>query len=203
MPPASQLPDYWEYNRVAMLNYMEQCLYGIRGITSDSITGDPLAAKIEVVDHDYDNSYVVSHPSNGDYYRFIQPGTYDLEISADGYHTKIVRDVLIEDYTSVVIQNVELSPAPPVDIPQQKSDQYNVFWSNREHTITLYQPEPGNVQVIILSLDGRLIDTTENTFYEAGQHSIDVANNLSPGIYFCSINFHNEHRESLKLVFTQ
>ena len=37
---------------------MEQSLYGLRGIITDSITGLPLKAKVEIIGHDEDSSHV-------------------------------------------------------------------------------------------------------------------------------------------------
>ena len=86
--PESQLNDYWNYNREALLAYLEQVLYGIRGIVTDSLTGESLNAKVFVENHDTLNSHVYSHLPHGDYYRPIYEGTYDITFSCDGYYPK-------------------------------------------------------------------------------------------------------------------
>ncbi|MCP4709158.1 MAG: hypothetical protein GY869_11080, partial [Planctomycetes bacterium] len=69
--PANQLPALWDYNREALLLYMEECLYGIRGlVTGEDVTRtDPLEATITVIGHDFDNSEAVTDPDVGDYHR--------------------------------------------------------------------------------------------------------------------------------------
>ena len=102
MLPAAQLSDYWGYNKDALLLYMEQCLYGIRGITTDEY-GNPIASTIEVIGHDNNNSQMVSDPDFGDYYRMISPGTYNLRFSADGYDDIIVNSVVVTQNNSTII----------------------------------------------------------------------------------------------------
>ena len=46
------LDEYWMKNERSFLNYMAQCLYGIRGMVSDAESGDPLEARIEIPGHD-------------------------------------------------------------------------------------------------------------------------------------------------------
>ncbi len=95
---ASQLDDHWNHNFRAFLNYMEQALYGIHGSVSDSIEGDPLEAKVTIDGHDNDNSHVFSHAPHGDFYRYIEAGTYDLTIADvdDKYFPKTV-SVTVKD----------------------------------------------------------------------------------------------------------
>ena len=68
------LPNHWTYNKQALLNYMKEILYGINGVVTNE-DGEPLAAEIRIIDHDADNSHVVTDPDNGDYYRPIEAGT--------------------------------------------------------------------------------------------------------------------------------
>ncbi|MCP4631567.1 MAG: T9SS type A sorting domain-containing protein [candidate division Zixibacteria bacterium] len=107
--PEDLLDDYWNYNRAALLCYIENALYGIRGTVTDFDTGLPLEAQIEVVGHDLDNSYVYTDPDHGDYYRMIDAGTYDLRFTADGYTPQTIEDVYI-GIDDVTIVDVQLEP---------------------------------------------------------------------------------------------
>jgi len=107
-PAASQLPNFWNYNYRSMLNYMEQTLYGISGTVTDSLTGEPLIAKIFIQGHDFDNSFVYSTLPHGRYYRPIYAGTYNLTFTAAGHMPKTVNNVSVSNYSSVVV-DVELS----------------------------------------------------------------------------------------------
>jgi PKD repeat protein len=105
---ASELPAHWDYNWQSMLDYTAQVLYGFNGIVSDSITGEPLEAKVFVLNHDKDNSEVFSHLPLGDYYRPIEAGTFSVQFSASGYRTKTIE---VTTYNNVAfVLNVELAP---------------------------------------------------------------------------------------------
>jgi hypothetical protein len=101
--PESQLDDLWNYNRAALLLYLEQNLYGIHGLISDT-EGNPIAAKIEIIDHDIDNSEVYSHPVHGDFYRLLSAGTYDLQVSAYGYQTAILQNIAVQENTTTYVE---------------------------------------------------------------------------------------------------
>lgn len=108
MLPASELPAYWDYNRQALLNYLEQVTYGFRGITKDEDTGEAIVAKVEIEGHDYNESHVFSDKS-GNFYRPIKAGLYNLKFSAPNYVSKTVSNQLIADFSSKII-DISLKP---------------------------------------------------------------------------------------------
>jgi len=95
-PEGPELPVFWEANRLALYQYVQSALTGVRGVVTDS-TGLPLAAQIEVLGHDSvrDNSYVSTDPDVGDYHRLIAPGAYSLRFRATGYRTKEIANVVV------------------------------------------------------------------------------------------------------------
>ncbi len=111
-PAASTLPSFWNYNYRSLLHYMEQALYGVKGIVTDSITGNPLEAQVTISGHDMDNSHVETKMPYGDYYRPIKAGTYAFTYSAQGYQSKTIT-LTVTDYDQIT-QDVQLGPAPPV-----------------------------------------------------------------------------------------
>lgn len=104
------LNDHWDYNRSAFLGFIEEMFYGFNGIVTDASTGDPLDAKIEIDSHDFDNSEVYTDPTHGDYYRPIEPGTYNVTYSAEGYISQTIQ-VTVSAWESTSIQNVQLEQA--------------------------------------------------------------------------------------------
>lgn len=107
--PASQLPAHWNYNYRSLINYIKQSLYGVRGVVTDAHTGAPLAARVEAVGHDVDNSHVFANLPNGNYHRPLLAGTYNLKFSANGYSDFTVNNVTVSNYQTNTI-NVQLYP---------------------------------------------------------------------------------------------
>lgn len=107
--PANQLPAHWEYNYRSLLNYMEQSLYGIRGIITDSVTGNPVVAKVEIPNHDLDFSFVYSSLPAGNYHRLLKAGVYNLNVTAPGYKLKTIQSVQVTDRQTTVI-DIEMIP---------------------------------------------------------------------------------------------
>jgi hypothetical protein len=108
---ASQLPAHWTYNRVSFLNWFENALYGIRGVVTDDVTGDPVFATVTLVGHDMDSSRVFTDPDVGDYHRMVESGYYDVEFKAPGYYLKTVKGVPVSDFTGTRV-DVTLTPLP-------------------------------------------------------------------------------------------
>jgi len=75
-----------------MLVYLEAVHWGVRGVISDSLSGLPLAATIEVVGNEH---VVSSDPDLGDYYRMLLPGVYSLNFLAEGYHARQIDSVIV------------------------------------------------------------------------------------------------------------
>jgi hypothetical protein len=105
--PANQLLNFWNYNYRSYLNYMEESLYGVRGVVTDSVTGQPLHAKVLIAGHDMDSSQVYANLPVGDYHRMIKAGQYSLTFSSPGYHTKTISNVQSIDKNTTWL-NVQL-----------------------------------------------------------------------------------------------
>ena len=104
----STLPSYWGKAYHSLLNFMEEANYGIHGIVTDSLTGEPLKARVYIENHDVDHSYVETELPYGDYHRPIKAGQYSITYSANGYFSKtIVTNVSDE---AKLTQNVRLLP---------------------------------------------------------------------------------------------
>lgn len=99
-PASSEMPDFWEYNYRSFLSYMKQVTYGVHGIVSDAITGEPIRAFISIDDHDKDSSQVYSSADNGDYHRFLKAGTYFMRFTAEGYN-QVSSTIIIDDYEKI------------------------------------------------------------------------------------------------------
>ena len=95
---SSALPTYWDYNRSAFITYMEYALKGLYGKVHDE-DGNFVYAEIEVVglDKNIDNSSVYSDSTTGMFYRMLLPDTFDIKVTANGYATRTLEDIIIVD----------------------------------------------------------------------------------------------------------
>ncbi|MDN5328576.1 MAG: carboxypeptidase [Bacteroidales bacterium] len=105
-PPASQIYYYYNKNKPAMLALIQHAGYGIGGSVYDSITGQPVAARIRI------NGTIpfYNDPEVGDFHKYVVPGTYNVEVSANGYQTKTITGVNVTAYNAVQL-NISLSPS--------------------------------------------------------------------------------------------
>lgn len=120
--PASQLPTFWNYNYVSLLNYLQQATYGFRGIVTDSITGTPLKAKITIIGHDADSTEVYSALPIGNYHRPIEAGTWSLKFEAPGYCPKTISNLTIADKQTIRINTKLISCPQNIDSEEYKDN---------------------------------------------------------------------------------
>ena len=106
-PPSSQINYYYNANKPAMLAIISQCAWGVSGIITDSVTGEPVRATVSV-----NNLYAVyTDPLVGDYHKYVVPGTYTVKVSANGYKSKTITNVAVPAQGTTTV-NVQLDPAP-------------------------------------------------------------------------------------------
>lgn len=108
LPSQSTLDPHWNYNYRSLLNYIDALNYGLRGMVTDSATSLPISAKVEILNHDKDNSHVYSDSVFGSYCRLADNGFYDIKFSKTGYKDKVIQNVKIST-DSLSILNVELA----------------------------------------------------------------------------------------------
>ncbi len=107
--PASQLETHWNYNWRSLILYMKQARYGIHGTITDALTGNPIAAKVFINGHDFDNSECYSSANNGDYHRLLKAGTYTLTVTAPCYQTQTFANIVVTDKNTITL-DIQLEP---------------------------------------------------------------------------------------------
>ncbi|MBK7499138.1 MAG: carboxypeptidase regulatory-like domain-containing protein [Ignavibacteriales bacterium] len=184
--PAAQLPAHWNYNRKSFIKYMEAVLKGVNGVVTDTL-GNPVKAKITVLNHDVDNSEVYSD-STGFYLRMLAPGTYSLKFEAPDYYTQTINNVVVGSYNSQTVLNVELvSTIIPVELVSFTSsvndNNVTLNWMTATETNNMgFQIERGKTKDarreewdIIGFINGKGT-TTETQTYSFSDENLDAGN---------------------------
>ncbi len=146
------LPRYWNYMKDALLYYMEQSLYGFRGVLMNS-NGELLHGTVSVNNHDHDGSQVESDSLAGDYHRPIIAGTYDITASVNGYSdltaniTTQNEQATIHDFifggdaptTNITFQIVDSlgNPIPEAEITVKNQYGENTYTTDNNGTIQI------------------------------------------------------------------
>ncbi len=152
--PASMLPDHWEYNYRSLLNYMEQSLYGIHGQVTDMATGEPLRAKIELSNHDKDQSWVYSSADHGGFSRPVLAGNYTLVAKAEGYPSLTFENVLVENYATTWL-DIELGAYTATEFLDAEVG-IQLYPNPVKQTLTITGLS-GTTQIRIWDMQGRLL----------------------------------------------
>ncbi len=165
--PAAQLPTLWNYNRLSLLKYLEQALFGIKGVVTDAQTTLPLGALVTVVGHDLDSSEVRCDPTHGNYHRMIASGVWTLRFSAPGYVSQTVSGIITSLNGSVVV-DVQLQPVPQIPVVYYVDDNAPAAISAGDNVamrITLRNDGGGdaiNTQGVLSTTDS-YVTITQNT----------------------------------------
>jgi len=197
--PGDQLPDFWEYNYRSFLNYMQQALFGIRGIITDVESGDPLEASVFIENHDADESWIVSNDA-GWFFRPVFEGTYDLTFYKPGYAPQTIENIQIANYEITNLE-VQLSYTGSGINDNPISDLFTVG-NNPGHGIfqlVYLGDDPLDFDLEVWDLKGAFIfklniSTTSNSMTQ-----IVNLENYTNGVYLLTMNT-EKHSGTFKLI---
>jgi hypothetical protein len=168
------LPNFWSYNRNALISYLDAANEGFHGIVTNS-TGNPLKAKVFIAGHDADSSHVYSSQTTGFYARPIEPGTWQVTYSAPGYISQ-TKPVTISNWDDSILQDVVLEIDQTGVFPNELTNkkQLNV-WPNPfsdQIKCRFILDRPSSINLSIYSIDGRKVATIANEFYQTGSNTV-------------------------------
>lgn len=187
MTPDTSLNDLWNANKRSLLNYIEQARYGISGVVYDSLTNNPLRAKVFAKNFDKDSSHVYSRAEDGYYHRYFKAGSRQLTFDAPGYEPKEI---------TVSNQGDSLTTLDVALVPEG-------YYTNRKqrHNIKIY-PNPAcdyvyidfdnsrtSEEAILLDRTGKKVEQIK--FESSGRYRLSVSE-LNSGVYFLKIKTGDE-----------
>lgn len=187
--PESQLNDFWEYNYRSLLNYAYQASYGIQGVVTDSVTGLPLEAKIELVGHDFDSSMVFSEPGNGLYVRLLNEGSYELTFSLEGYYDRTISGLGVVNYQATIL-DVKLVPSGTLVSPIIEAIDIEIFPNpvSTELQLRFSISKPEILGFAVYDIMGRQLLRIKQEEFSMGQHTVSLnASNLPVAILIVEV----------------
>ena len=161
--PASDLQLLWDYNSRALLRYLSNAFYGIHGRVIDDTTEEPLKARIFLQAHDRDSSHVYSDTLSGYFARLLDEGSWDLEVSAPGFETQYISNVVLSDYRQRFLE-IRLSQDTS-DIPDVSPGQLLVWPVPAAGSINIKVPDGfgSEIRVEIISSSGKMVYSAQHT----------------------------------------
>ena len=183
------LPTFWNRNRQSLLNYIGESLNGFRGIVTDSVTNQPIAARVFVENHDEDNSHTYSRLPYGDYHRPIRRGTWQVTFSAEGYFPKTL--TLTATDGQCLVQDVQLVPTN-ISVADRNLPKVSVYPNPASNEVRVTSDQEEIVSVELYDLAGRRL--VRKTVGELST-SLDLSSCAS-GVYNLTVTFANGNEAS-------
>lgn len=154
---SDSLDSFWLKNERSLLYYITQATYGIRGQVRGGPDELPIKAKVSIAGHDDSTSVVYSNADHGDFYRLIKAGTYDVSFSAEGYQTKTLAGVEVDDYQANYLK-VHLDSLMDSTNPFPFTEQFSLYPNPVENKLFIEISErvSSPLNMIIYSSDGRI-----------------------------------------------
>ena len=136
-PPASELNKEWQNNKKALMEFMWMVHSGVKGVVRDALTGVGISNAVVHVKNitriskggerrNADIDHDVTSVHDGDYWRLLTPGEYEITVSAIGFEqqTKLVEvNEPLKEEAPVV--NFDLMPSELFDAFYDEDDQQN------------------------------------------------------------------------------
>lgn len=195
--PVSELINHWNYNYRSFLNQIEEAGYGLHGLVTDSLSGEPLMAKIYISGFDKDSSFIYTDPQVGDYHRLLKGGNYNLTYSASGYLSKTIAADVTDKQTTIL--DVKLFKGTQSTDPLIKDEaDFKIYPNPVRGGSTIFESE-NTIQVLeVRDITGRVVFSsspfTKRLKFEC---------NWPSGIYIVQVQIKGNWRSKKLLVINQ
>ena len=184
--PASDLPLLWEYNSRSLLRYLSYAFYGIHGRVIDDDTEEELEAKVYIPGHDRDSSHVYSDSLSAYFVRLLDMGTWNLEVSAEGYQTKSISGIEVSDFQQRFLE-VRLRKDTS-DIPEVQPGKLLLWPVPAAGSINIRVPVgfATEARIDIISSEGKLVYSRQHNLEGDLLRDIPL-NGLASGLYIVKL----------------
>lgn len=189
--PSDTILEYlWHYNYRSFITYLEQANYGIHGIVTDSLTGNPLKAKIYINAYDFDSSHIYSELPYGDYYRPIYMGNYTATFSCPGYYSKSISNIQVDSAQKTTL-NVQLVPIHTESIIKDAQQPQLYIHPNPiiNNIITINNPKNLTIKKIeVLSTGGKLL---KSKIINNNNSQVSISYNNTNKLFYVTVFYAN------------
>jgi carboxypeptidase E len=160
-PDDADIPQYWEDNKKSLIEYMWQAHIGIKGIVAGSdknfIAGATIHVKnITREDRTVDIEHDVTTAHDGDYYRLLTPGRYEVTASYEDY---------ISVKKIVTVNDIGHQEALIVNFTLQKASEENDIRSKFDREYDLDEEEIDRLAKFERALENRIKKRFRNMNY--------------------------------------
>ncbi len=150
----------------------------LTGHVTDVSTGAPLSARVDLAG--YSTAQILprrTEPSTGRHRRLLDPGTYTLRISADGYEPSEIENVVVAGGAPTVV-DVALTPRLPLTLAPLTSHPVHSLPTR----VQFYLPRTALVRLDLYSPAGRLVRTLVDGSLSAGWNEVPWNGRTGAGV---------------------
>ena len=100
-PSEKDLPKFWNENRAPLLAFLTQVFRGVRGFVFDEETKSAISGaviSVQGIEHN------VTSSRDGDFFRVLSSGTYNISVTRLGYRTERKENVLVDERSSTYLE---------------------------------------------------------------------------------------------------
>uniref|UniRef100_A0A146MC30 Carboxypeptidase M n=2 Tax=Lygus hesperus TaxID=30085 RepID=A0A146MC30_LYGHE len=130
-PTASDLPKYWQENKMSLIKFLAEAHRGVQGFVLDD-SGNPIekaSLKIKGRDVGFQTT------KYGEFWRILLPGVYKLEVYADGYTPREVDFMVVEQHPTqlnvTLFQSKDVSAVGSAPLASQSQNSGAEHWTNK------------------------------------------------------------------------
>ena len=177
-PNPSQLESFWNYNKNSIINYIKRANRGFSGIVTN-VNNEPLYASVQLAN----SQTVYTNEQNGYFNRLLLPGTYNFLISAYGYDSLYLEDIVVTADNNTFME---------ITLQELNTSVFSGF------VLDNAQVPLENIRIKILDTPYESIHTDNNGFFELegiylGDYSVVISKNDMDYLFEISIIEENNH----------